>query len=66
MCVPITENLAIAGIRLLGEVDPTGADEAVALTYKNDINHIYSCSWGPDDDGETVEGMNRINICLSM
>ena len=31
------------------------AVEASALSYKNQLNHIYSNSWGPWDDGATVE-----------
>ncbi len=44
----------VSGIRLL---DGTITDllEAKSLTYKTHINHIYSCSWGPTDDGVTVE-----------
>ncbi|CAG8530331.1 1388_t:CDS:2 [Diversispora eburnea] len=32
------------------------ADEAEALNYKYQLNQIYSCSWGPPDDGQSVEG----------
>lgn len=35
-------------------------DEAKALTYRNDINWIYCCSWGPSDDGATLEGPDTI------
>lgn len=31
------------------------ADEAEAVQYRKDINHIYSCSWGPPDDGRTMD-----------
>src|SRR5690242_14944468 len=32
------------------------ADEAEALNFKYQDNHIYSCSWGPADDGRSVDG----------
>jgi len=45
----------IAAIRLIADVT-TDQMEADALSYhKNNID-IYSNSWGPDDDGETLEG----------
>jgi kexin len=45
----------VAGIRLLGE-KVTDADEAVALSYRFDLNSIFSNSWGPIDDGRRLEG----------
>ncbi|KAK2797773.1 hypothetical protein FQN51_008226 [Onygenales sp. PD_10] len=45
----------IAGIRLLsGPIDES--DEAAALNYQYQENHIYSCSWGPPDDGKAIGG----------
>ena len=37
-----------------GEV--TDLVEATALSYNRDYIDIYSASWGPDDDGKTVDG----------
>ena len=37
-----------------GEV--TDAIEARSLKYRNDYIDIYSVSWGPEDDGKTVDG----------
>lgn len=45
----------IAGIRILS-APVTDEDEAVALNYHYQENDIYSCSWGPPDDGQTMEG----------
>lgn len=43
------------GIRMLdGEV--TDAVEAHSLSRKPEHIDIYSSSWGPDDDGKTVDG----------
>ncbi|PYH89385.1 kexin precursor kexB [Aspergillus ellipticus CBS 707.79] len=44
----------IAGIRILSSpIDDT--DEAAAINYAYQQNDIYSCSWGPYDDGATME-----------
>ncbi|KAI5969333.1 KEX2 [Candida margitis] len=43
----------VSGIRILsGPI--TSADEASAMVYGLDTNDIYSCSWGPTDNGRTV------------
>ncbi|KAK9248622.1 peptidase S8/S53 domain-containing protein [Lipomyces tetrasporus] len=44
----------IAGIRILSK-EITDVDEALALNYKMQDNHIYSCSWGPPDDGRAMD-----------
>ncbi|KAG5929098.1 hypothetical protein E4U42_007132 [Claviceps africana] len=44
----------IAGIRILSK-PISDADEAEAMMYRTDKNQIYSCSWGPRDDGRTME-----------
>lgn len=44
----------VAGVRILSKpIDD--ADEAAAINYGFQKNHIYSCSWGPRDDGQTME-----------
>ena len=40
----------LAGVRLIAEPS-TDAEEAQALSFKMQSNHIYSNSWGPEDDG---------------
>ncbi|EQL02029.1 Peptidase S8, subtilisin-related protein [Ophiocordyceps sinensis CO18] len=45
----------VSGIRMLsGAVDD--AEQAAALNYDFQHNDIYSCSWGPADDGRTMAG----------
>ncbi|KAJ3139109.1 pheromone processing endoprotease, partial [Irineochytrium annulatum] len=44
-----------AAERLIAE-STTDAVEAQALNYKNQINDIYSSSWGPNDDGASLDG----------
>lgn len=36
--------------------DVTDVVEAKAIGAKPEYIHIYSASWGPDDDGRTVDG----------
>jgi len=53
--VGIAYNAQIGGIRMLdGPV--TDAVEARSLSFNSDHIDIYSSSWGPNDDGKTVDG----------
>uniref|UniRef100_A0A3P8W982 Proprotein convertase subtilisin/kexin type 7 n=1 Tax=Cynoglossus semilaevis TaxID=244447 RepID=A0A3P8W982_CYNSE len=45
----------VAGIRVL-DGPLTDSLEAIAFNKHYQVNDIYSCSWGPDDDGHTVDG----------
>jgi kexin len=51
--VGIAYDSKAAGIRILGGRITT-TDEATALTYGYDKVGIYSCSWGPRDNGQTM------------
>ena len=42
------------GLRLLDAT--TDINEALALSYANDIIDVYSNSWGPSDSGNIVSG----------
>lgn len=44
----------VAGIRILSK-PISDEDEATAINYHFHKNQIYSCSWGPPDDGATME-----------
>nr|XP_060611471.1 proprotein convertase subtilisin/kexin type 6 isoform X1 [Anolis sagrei ordinatus] len=57
--VGIAYNARIGGIRML-DGDVTDIVEAKAIGTKPDYIHIYSASWGPDDDGRTVDGPGRL------
>jgi proprotein convertase subtilisin/kexin type 7 len=52
--VGVAYGAKVSGIRML---DGTVTDilEGKSFIYKAHINWIYSCSWGPEDDGKTVE-----------
>lgn len=52
--VGVAQGAKVAGIRILsGKI--TAEDEASAISYKSDLNDIYSCSWGPPDDGASMQ-----------
>lgn len=51
----IAFNARIGGVRMLdGRV--TDRIEAQAIGFRHDLIDIISSSWGPNDDGRTVEG----------
>ncbi|KAL7620350.1 pheromone processing endoprotease [Parahypoxylon ruwenzoriense] len=52
--VGVAYDSKIAGIRILSKLI-SDADEAEALNYDFDHNDIYSCSWGPPDDGKSMD-----------
>ena len=52
--VGVAWDSKVAGIRILSKVI-SDADEAIALNYAYQENQIYSCSWGPPDDGQAME-----------
>lgn len=51
--------LLLAGIRML-DGDVTDVVEAKSLGIRPNYIDIYSASWGPDDDGKTVDGPGRL------
>ncbi|ORX59546.1 hypothetical protein DM01DRAFT_1333009 [Hesseltinella vesiculosa] len=57
--VGVAPDAKVAGVRILSG-DITDEDEARALNYKYQENHIYSCSWGPPDFGEVAEAPEGI------
>ncbi|EUC35969.1 hypothetical protein COCCADRAFT_34558 [Bipolaris zeicola 26-R-13] len=44
----------VSGVRILSG-DITDVDEALAINFEMQKNDIYSCSWGPPDDGKTMQ-----------
>ncbi|ODV63083.1 S8 family peptidase ASCRUDRAFT_31906 [Ascoidea rubescens DSM 1968] len=52
--IGVAYDSKVAGIRILsGEI--TAEEEAASLIYGLDVNDIYSCSWGPPDDGKSMQ-----------
>jgi kexin len=52
--VGVAYDSKVSGLRILSKAI-SDADEAVALNYDFQHNHIYSCSWGPPDDGKSMD-----------
>lgn len=53
--VGIAYGSKFSGIRVL-DGPTTDSTEATAFNKHMDVNDVYSCSWGPEDDGKTVDG----------
>ncbi|KAF5387483.1 hypothetical protein D9757_006557 [Collybiopsis confluens] len=57
--VGIAYNSRVSGVRILsGPI--SDVDEAAALNYGFHNVSIYSCSWGPPDDGKSMEGPSTL------
>ncbi|KAL1953797.1 hypothetical protein VTO42DRAFT_2258 [Malbranchea cinnamomea] len=52
--VGVAYNSKVAGIRILSK-PVSDEDEAAAINYGFQKNDIYSCSWGPVDDGQHMD-----------
>jgi len=54
--VGVAYGSKIAGLRMLDQPYMTDLIEANSMGHRPDRIHIYSASWGPTDDGKTVDG----------
>ncbi|KAM6946728.1 neuroendocrine convertase 1 isoform 2-T2 [Lycodopsis pacificus] len=57
--VGVAFNSKVGGIRMLDGI-VTDAIEASSIGFNPNHVDIYSASWGPNDDGKTVEGPGRL------
>ncbi|KAJ8914185.1 hypothetical protein NQ315_015958 [Exocentrus adspersus] len=57
--VGIAFNAKIGGVKMLDGL-VTDRIEGTALGYAQNLVDIYSASWGPSDDGKTVDGPGRL------
>ncbi|RDD47637.1 Proprotein convertase subtilisin/kexin type 7 [Trichoplax sp. H2] len=57
--VGVAYGSKFSAIRLL-DTTTTDAKESAAFSTKSQTNDIYSCSWGPLDDGKTVDGPREL------
>jgi len=57
--VGVAYDSKIGGVRML-DGDVTDAVEARSLSLNSQHIDIYSASWGPDDDGKTVDGPGNL------
>jgi proprotein convertase subtilisin/kexin type 2 len=54
--VGVAYDSKIAGLRMLDQPYMTDLIEANSMGHRPDLIQIYSASWGPTDDGKTVDG----------
>lgn len=54
--VGVAYNSKVAGIRMLDQPYMTDLIEANSMGHEPHLIDIYSASWGPTDDGKTVDG----------
>jgi len=57
--IGVAPDARLAGIRLTAE-ETTSATDAAAFGWKNSVFQIYNNSWGPNDDGATIDGPDSI------
>ncbi|XP_044017340.1 furin-like protease 1, isoforms 1/1-X/2 isoform X2 [Aphidius gifuensis] len=57
--VGVAYGAGVGGVRML-DGDVTDAVEARSLSLNSQHIDIYSASWGPDDDGKTVDGPGEL------
>ncbi|KAF9986126.1 pheromone processing endoprotease [Mortierella antarctica] len=57
--VGVAWDAKVAGLRILSG-DITDVQEAEALNYNFQETQIFSCSWGPPDDGIAMAGPNEL------
>lgn len=57
--VGVAYGASVGGVRML-DGDVTDAVEARSLSLNPQHIDIYSASWGPDDDGKTVDGPGEL------
>ena len=59
--VGVAYNASIGGVRMLDGI-VNDAVEARALSLNPNHIDIYSASWGPEDDGKTVDGPGKKSL----
>lgn len=50
------------GIRMLDQPFMTDVIEASSISHMPQLIDIYSASWGPTDDGKTVDGPRELTL----
>lgn len=51
-----------SGIRMLDQPFMTDIIEASSISHMPQVIDIYSASWGPTDDGKTVDGPRELTL----
>lgn len=60
--VGVAYNSRVAGIRMLDQPFMTDIIEASSISHMPQDIDIYSASWGPTDDGKTVDGPRELTL----
>ena len=60
--VGVAYDSMVAGIRMLDQPYMTDLIEANSMGHEPNLIDIYSASWGPTDDGRTVDGPGPLAI----
>lgn len=60
--VGVAYSSKVAGIRMLDQPFMTDIIEASSISHMPQIIDIYSASWGPTDDGKTVDGPRELTL----
>uniref|UniRef100_A0A8C6WVP5 Neuroendocrine convertase 2 n=1 Tax=Neogobius melanostomus TaxID=47308 RepID=A0A8C6WVP5_9GOBI len=60
--VGVAYNSLVAGIRMLDQPFMTDIIEASSISHMPQVIDIYSASWGPTDDGKTVDGPRELTL----
>lgn len=55
-------DAAPSGIRMLDQPFMTDIIEASSISHMPQVIDIYSASWGPTDDGKTVDGPRELTL----
>ncbi|KAK7504916.1 hypothetical protein BaRGS_00003944, partial [Batillaria attramentaria] len=60
--VGVAYGSMVAGLRMLDQPFMTDLIEANAMGHMPNVIDIYSASWGPTDDGKTVDGPRNLTM----
>jgi subtilisin family serine protease/subtilisin-like proprotein convertase family protein len=61
----VAYEASLLAVRLIGGDDQTDEQNAAAILHQNQIVHVSNNSWGPQDDGQTLEGPGKLmNLAL--
>lgn len=55
-------EVSLSGIRMLDQPFMTDIIEASSISHMPQVIDIYSASWGPTDDGKTVDGPRELTL----
>ncbi|ROL44294.1 Neuroendocrine convertase 2 [Anabarilius grahami] len=59
---PVFPSPVVPGIRMLDQPFMTDIIEASSISHMPQVVDIYSASWGPTDDGKTVDGPRELTL----